>query len=366
MKKIGIIPDSFKGSMSSEVVASTIERVAKEVFSCETSAMPIADGGEGSTKVILAKTGGKLVSVKVLSPERKEIEAYFGVMTDGTCVIEIAESSGLAKQTSFEAMEATTYGFGQLILAALEQGYREFLLCLGGSATTDCACGMAAALGVSFLDENGNSFIPVGGTLKDVVQIDLSSLDARIKESQFKVMSDVENPLFGKDGAAYVYAPQKGASAEEVKLLDDGLKNIAKCIFEAMGISCDTVTGAGAAGGAGYGCVAFLNAEIVSGIEAMLDIYQFDENMQDADLIITGEGKLDEQSLMGKVLCGVKKHAGDIPILSVCGSCTLPKETLLANGVTALEIGRGLSTKESMERGEELLEKALREYFCAM
>lgn len=236
MKKIGIIPDSFKGSMSSEVVASTIERVAKEVFSCETSAMPIADGGEGSTKVILAKTGGKLVSVKVLSPERKEIEAYFGVMTDGTCVIEIAESSGLAKQTSFEA----------------------------------------------------------------------------------------------------------------------------------MGISCDTVTGAGAAGGAGYGCVAFLNAEIVSGIEAMLDIYQFDENMQDADLIITGEGKLDEQSLMGKVLCGVKKHAGDIPILSVCGSCTLPKETLLANGVTALEIGRGLSTKESMERGEELLEKALREYFCAM
>lgn len=362
-KKIMIIPDSFKGSMTSQEVATIIGDVIKGKTEYDTIQIPIADGGEGSMACILKSTGGNTKMVRVQSPEGKMIEAGFGVTTDCRGVIEIAESSGITKQSSFLACKATTYGFGELIKAALDDGIRDFLLCLGGSATTDCACGMAAALGVRFFNEKGEAFIPTGETLIDVSEIDITHADSRIQESKFMVMSDVENPLYGENGAAYVYAPQKGATKEEVILLDQGLQHIAKEIERCTGVSCSSIKGAGAAGGAGYGCVAFLNAGIKSGIEAMLDICCFDALVKDCDMIITGEGKLDEQSLMGKVLSGLKKHSLHKPIVSFCGRCDYSTDELLKDHIQAVEIGKGIALEESMKNGSLYLRQAVERFF---
>ena len=362
-EKLIIIPDSFKGSISSERAAKILDRVIHEKTEYDTIRIPIADGGEGSTECILKSLGGERRKVIVKSPEGKDIEAMYGITQDRIGVVEIAESSGLTKQTSFNAGNASSYGFGQLIKAALDTGVRRFFLCLGGSATTDCACGMASALGVRFLDALGREFVPVGSTLIDARRIDMSGLDERIKESSFTIMSDVENPLYGPQGAAYVYGPQKGASQEDVILLDRGLMHISKLMTTVGLTDCEGIKGAGAAGGAGYGCVAFLNAKIKSGIHGMLDICNFDALVDEASGIVTGEGRLDEQSLMGKVLSGIYGRAKGLPITAFCGICQLDKRDLFEKGITPVEIGRGIPVEESMRRGEELLfEKAVLYY----
>ncbi len=364
--KILIIPDSFKGSMSSVEVASIIEEEAKRLPNVDCISIPIADGGEGSVEGILSALGGEKKYVTVKSPEGIDISAYYGITKQGVAIIEIAESSGLTKQTSFQAMKATTYGFGQLIKAAMDQGCKTIYLCLGGSATTDCGCGMAAALGVRFYDKDGQEFIPTGETMSNVQKIDLSQLDSRIPKTAFTIMSDVENLLYGESGAAYVFAPQKGASDKEVKLLDEGLKSVCRVIKEATGIDCADLKGGGAAGGAGYGCSAFLGARMCSGIEAMLEISRFDEKKKDCSLIITGEGKLDRQSLMGKVLSGVRSHAGSTPIVAFCGVCELSQEEAEAIGVTVIEIGRGLTLEESIKNGKIYLREKARQNFNNM
>lgn len=362
-KKLIIIPDSFKGSMSSERVSDILAEVIREKNEYETVKIPIADGGEGSTDCILKSLGGEKVFAKVKSPEGKAIDAFFGITSDNTGVVEIAESSGLTKQTSFDAGGATTYGFGQLIQAALDRGVRRFFLCLGGSATTDCACGMAAALGVRFYDKSSKAFVPTGDTLIEVERVDMSGIDKRIAESSFTVMSDVDNPLLGPNGAAYIYAPQKGADEKKVATLDEGLRSVSAKMQEAGLISCEGIKGAGAAGGAGYGCVAFLNAKIKSGIHGMLDICNFDSLVEGAAGIVTGEGKLDSQSLMGKVLNGIYDRAKGLPITAFCGICKLSEEELLEKGITAVEIGRGIPVEESMQRGEELLREKASIYY---
>lgn len=362
-KKIIVIPDSFKGSMTSGEVASIIAEAIKEKCGYEVVQIPIADGGEGSIDCILQSTGGEKCAIYVQSPEWKLIRAAYGITTDCRAVIEIAESSGITKQTSFQATKATTYGFGELIKAALDQGFRDFLICLGGSATTDCGCGMAAALGVLFYNQDGKSFVPTGESLIDVVKIDVGQMDVRMKDSRFIVMSDVENPLYGEMGAAYVYGPQKGANTQDVLLMDKGLRHISKLIYEATGVDCNRVKGAGAAGGTGYGCVAFLNAKIESGIEAMLRICHFDELVIDCDMIVTGEGCLDEQSLMGKVLSGIKKHAQGKRIVSFCGSCKAEKELLCSQGIDVIEIGTGINLDEAVKNGKKYLQIAVEKFF---
>lgn len=356
-KKIIIIPDSFKGCMSSIEVASIIEEEVTKSTNRKCITLPIADGGEGSVECILASLGGTKEYVLVKSPENRDILAFYGISKDKTAIIEIAESSGITKQTTYQAKEATTYGFGQLILDALNQGCRKFLLCLGGSATTDCGCGMAAALGIRFFNADGEEFVPVGGTLSQVTRIDMSQRDVRIKESEFTIMCDVENPLYGELGAAYVYAPQKGASKEDVVILDQGLRRICKVLKETTGIDYSTLKGGGAAGGVGCGCKAFLGAKIQSGIDAMLEITGFDERKKESNLIITGEGKLDRQSLMGKVLSGIKRHAGEIPIVVFCGICEMSEDELRGLGIHAIEIGRGISLEESMKHGSMYLKE---------
>ncbi len=362
MQKVIVIPDSFKGSMSSQEVTDILVESIEEHLKCEIIRLPIADGGEGSVDCILRAKGGSRKVVMVHSPEGKWIEAAYGILPDGTAVLEIAESSGLTKQTGFRALEASTYGFGELIKAALDEGCRKFFLCLGGSATTDCGCGMAAALGITFYDQEGRTFVPAGGTLADVSKIDCSGLDQRIGESVFTVMGDVTNPLYGPLGAAYIYAPQKGATKEEVAVLDAGLIHVAEVIER----DCQAMppeAGAGAAGGAGYGCTAFLGAKVVSGIDGMLELCQFDTLVKDCDLVVTGEGCLDEQSLMGKVLSGIRQHSGDREIVSFCGICKVPAKELPQYHVTAVEIAGGISVQESMEKGKHYLKLAADTYF---
>lgn len=363
-KNIIVIPDSFKGSMSSTTVADIISDAICRGSNENVIKIPIADGGEGSTDCILSSIGGRKTEVNVKSPENKDILAYYGIAEDNTAIIEIAESSGITKQTSFNTKNTTTYGFGQLILYALDSGCRKFLLCLGGSATTDCGFGMAAAVGARFFDREDREFIPVGATLKNVARIDFDGLDSRIKESDFTVMCDVENPLFGKNGAAYVYAPQKGASTEDIELLDDGLKHASSVFKTQTGKDYSEIKGAGAAGGAGYGCIAFLNAKLKSGIEAMLEINDFDRKVRNCKLIVTGEGKIDSQSFMGKVLSGIINHSNGVKITAFCGMCDLNEDERLERGIDIVEIGRGISLEESMKNGEKNLKEKAEKYFA--
>ncbi len=365
-KKVIIIPDSFKGSMSSEKVAGVLNEIILQRKGCDTISIPIADGGEGSTRCILEALGGTYKNVRVHSPENTIINARYGITHNRVAVLEIAESSGLTKQKTLNPMTANTYGFGEMIKDALDEGLRDFLLCLGGSASTDCGCAMASALGMKFFDVAGRIFVPCGKTLKNVVSLDASDMDERVFSSRFTVMSDVENPLFGPLGAAHVFSPQKGADSEEVMALDSGLKHISDVMRKAGFKDPGIVKGGGAAGGAGYGCFAFLNAKIESGIDAMLDICHFDEKISEATYVVTGEGKLDEQSLMGKVVGGIHKRSEGKPMLVFCGINELSEDKLSELGIRAVEIGKGIPTEESIKNGEVYLRKAANSFFASL
>ena len=356
-----VIPDSFKGSMTSHEVTEIISTELKQYTKEKIIELPIADGGEGSTDCILEIKKGRKKTVQVHSPDQRIIDASYGIIDDFTAVIEIAESSGLTKQNGLHPLTSNTYGFGELILDALNEGCRNFYLCLGGSATTDCGTGMASALGVKFYDENLESFIPTGKSLCNISKIDKSTIDQRVLYSTFTILTDVTNPLYGKEGAAYIYGPQKGASSSDILLLDSGLEHVAK-VMQRDCYCCTKIKGAGAAGGAGLGCVAFLNGHITSGIEGFLELVHFDDYMRDCHLIITGEGCLDEQSLMGKVFSGIKAHSHNNKIIVFCGICKLSKETLEDNQIEAIEISKGIDKRESIQNGKYYLQKVVQEY----
>ena len=255
-------------------------------------------------------------------------------------------------------MTATTYGFGQLILAALDRGAKEFMLGIGGSASTDGGCGMASALGIRFLDESGKSFVPSGETLEKIARIDVDGIDKRVAESKFTVMCDVDNPLYGKNGAAYIYGPQKGATPEQVLALDKGLRHYGDVLQEHYGKDFSVAPGAGAAGGLGAGCVAFLGASLKSGIDAILKLCDFEKHVIGADLIITGEGKLDSQSFQGKVLCGILREAGSVPVWSICGVCDYDESFLREKNLRVFETSEGTTVEESMNEPKKYLQLA--------
>ena len=360
LKKIIAAPDSFKGVLTSKQVADIIAGEAAACFpGCTVVKMPIADGGEGSVDTIIAAIGGRTFEEQALSPDGRQITAGYGVAPNGTAIIEMAQSSGITKQIGLHPMTSDTFGFGQLIMAALERGARDFVLCIGGSATTDGGCGMAAALGFLFFDKHGKSFVPCGGTLGEIARIDAGGADKRIPESRFTVMCDVDNPLFGINGAAYVYSPQKGAGPEQVLTLDKGLRHLGAVISGQLGADHAETPGAGAAGGLGAGCMAFLGAKLVSGSEAILDLCGFKHHIADADLIITGEGKLDLQSFSGKVLSGILRDAGGVPVWSVCGLCECDEAVLREHNLTVFETSEGISVGESMAEPEKYLRIAL-------
>ena len=366
MNKIIIAPDSFKGSLTSAQVTETISKEIQTAFpDCNIIEMPIADGGEGSVDTIISVLGGAIHKSNVLSPDDRTIEANYGIATNGTAVLEMAQSSGITRQKNLNPMTSTTFGFGELIKAALGKGAREFVLCIGGSATTDGGCGMAAALGVEFFDSKGNKFIPSGETLSEIAKIDTKNLDKRIAECKFTVMCDVDNPLFGERGAAYIYSPQKGATPAQVLILDSGLQHFGEKLSEHFGREFYNIPGAGAAGGLGAGCLAFLGANLMSGIEAILNLCNFAKQSKDADLIITGEGKLDEQSFQGKVLSGIRKNSGNVPIWSICGVCDYDKKTLKNEGISVFETSEGISKEESMKNPEKYIKAAVQRAIAA-
>ncbi|GAV22265.1 glycerate kinase [Carboxydothermus pertinax] len=366
--KIVVAPDSFKGSLSSLKVALAIERGIKRAASeieaeIEVVKIPMADGGEGTVEAIICALGGRLVKTRVLDPLGREIDSFFGVLPDGTAVIEMAAASGLnlLKTEEKNPMITTTYGTGQLIRAALEEGCRKLIIGIGGSATNDGGVGMAQALGVKFLDSNGREIGFGGGELYKIERIDYAGLDARIKDTSIVVACDVKNVLCGPTGASVVYGPQKGATLEMVKVLDENLRHLAKMIKRYLGKDVAEIPGSGAAGGLGAAMLAFLDAKLQPGIEIVMELTQFPEVVKNAELIITGEGATDYQTMFGKVPLGVARVARRFGKSVVCisGSLNAGYEKLYAEGITALFsiVNRPMTLEEAMERGEELLEK---------
>ena len=323
MKKILLVPDSFKGTMSSEEICSIMKSAIVKVFpETEVISIPVADGGEGSVDAFLSGLGGKKVEVKVKGPFFLDINSFFGLLSDGTAVIEMAVACGLPMVGNIRNPErTTTFGVGQLIKHALDMGCKKIIIGLGGSATNDGGCGAAAALGVVFRDFEGQPFVPIGENLKNIHSIDLSGVDGRLSTIPVLAMCDVDNPLCGENGAAAVFGPQKGADPEMVHRLDNGLWHLSRVVEDTIGRVLSKIGGAGAAGGMGFGVQAFFNAQIKMGIDVVLDTVDFNNLAKDADLVITGEGKLDTQSLRGKVISGVLRRANKAgaPVIAVVG-----------------------------------------------
>ena len=341
MKKVILMPDSFKGTMSSSEICGIMEKAVRAYYpDAEVVPIPVADGGEGSVDAFLAAVGGERVTVPVRGPYMEEMEGYYGLLDGGsTAVIEMAACAGLPLVgANRHAEKTTTYGVGQLMAHAAGRGCKKMIVGLGGSATNDFGAGAAAALGVRFLDEAGEEFVPVGENLARVAKIDMSGLLPALRGIEVITMCDIDNPLCGKNGAAHIFGPQKGADPAMVEYLDGQLSAIARTVGRELGRDVADLPGAGAAGGMGGGMVAFLGSRLQMGIETVLDTVGFDRLVCDADLVLSGEGKIDTQSLRGKVVIGVarrcKKHG--VPLVALVGDIGDNIENAYEEGVSAV------------------------------
>ena len=341
MKKVILMPDSFKGTMSSSEICGIMEKAVRAYYpEAEVVPIPVADGGEGSVDAFLAAVGGERVTVPVRGPYMEEMEGYYGLLDGGsTAVIEMAACAGLPLVgENRHAEKTTTYGVGQLMAHAAWRGCKKMIVGLGGSATNDFGAGAAAALGVRFLDEAGEEFVPVGENLARVAKIDMSGLLPALRGIEVITMCDIDNPLCGKNGAAHIFGPQKGADPAMVEYLDGQLSAIARTVGRELGRDVADLPGAGAAGGMGGGMVAFLGSRLQMGIETVLDTVGFDRLVSDADLVLSGEGKIDTQSLRGKVVIGVarrcKKHG--VPLVALVGDIGDNIENAYEEGVSAV------------------------------
>lgn len=361
--KIIIAPDSYKGSLSAKEVCDNLEigirNVHKEV---EIIKVPMADGGEGTLETLIDATNGKKIKTIVNDPLFRNIEAQYGILGNNkTAIIEMSRASGLTllKMHERNPLVTTTYGTGQLILHALDNGCRDFIIALGGSATNDGGIGLLGALGVRFYDENDMYVELTGGGLYQIRKIDVSGIDPRVKESSFTIATDVQNILTGVDGAAYIYGPQKGANPLMVLALDRGLRNFAFVVNKDLGVNIENIRGAGAAGGLGGGLVGVLNGKIRRGIDIVIEYTNLEEKLKDADLVITGEGRIDNQTQFGKTPYGVAKLAEiyNIPVIAIAGSLGDGYEKLYNLGFSGIFsiIDRPMSLDEAIERTPKLL-----------
>ncbi|MGI8311745.1 glycerate kinase [Saccharopolyspora hattusasensis] len=333
-----IAPDKFKGSLSAPEVADAIAAgIRKARPELELRLVPVADGGEGTVAAALA-AGAQRHRVRVTGPTGQPVDADIAIKGP-TAIVELATASGLTlvPHHKLAPLTATSYGTGDLIRAALDAGARTIVLGVGGSACTDGGAGMLAALGARITDASGTQLRPGGAALLNVSRVDLTTLDSRLADTEVVLASDVDNPLLGKHGAACVYAPQKGADPSQVELLDTALARWACAV--AKGGDCDMVTApsAGAAGGVGFAALAALGARRRLGVEVILELTGFLQQLQGARLVITGEGRLDEQTLHGKAPAGVAQHArtAGVPVIAIAGTCTLPAERLRKSGITS-------------------------------
>ncbi len=341
MQNFILVPDSFKGTLSAIEVCNIMKSSIKNLYEdANIISVPVADGGEGTVDAFLYALGGEKKSVWVSDAfNEQKILAHYAMLKDDIAVIEMAACAGLPLvKNRLEPDKTTTFGVGELIIDAINSGAKKIILGLGGSATNDGGCGMAAALGVKFKDEQDQEFIPTGGTLSQIYKIDMNNIYSKIKDVEFISMCDVDNPLCGKLGASAVFAPQKGADEDMVKLLDEGLAHLAKIIKRDLHIEVKDIKGAGAAGGLGAGSIAFLQSKLTKGIDVILDTIKFDELVSKADIVFTGEGKFDSQSLHGKVVMGVANRSQKYktPVIVVTGAIGENIQEAYNKGITAI------------------------------
>lgn len=339
--KVLIAIDSFKGSISSINGSEAISLGIKDVYrDAEILTLPLADGGEGTVEALVEATGGQFIRKEVIGPLNEKVEAVYGILgNENTAVIEVAAACGLplVPDEQRNPFVTTTYGVGELICDAIEKGCREFVIGLGGSATNDAGVGMLQALGFSFLNKSKEKVGLGGKELQHIHSIDITNVHPLLKECTFHVACDVNNPLYGPNGAAHIFAPQKGASPDMVKTLDEGLEHFAQVVSEQLDMDIHHIAGAGAAGGLGAAFAGFLNARLQSGIQLVLDVIKMEENMQGVDFVITGEGKLDGQTSMGKAPLGVAElaHKHGIPVIALAGGITEETAALNELGITS-------------------------------
>lgn len=341
MQNFILVPDSFKGTLSAIEVCNIMKSSIKNLYKdANIISVPVADGGEGTVDAFLYALGGEKKSVWVSDAfNEQKILAHYAMLKDNIAVIEMAACAGLPLvKNRLEPDKTTTFGVGELIIDAINSGAKKIILGLGGSATNDGGCGMASALGVKFKDEQDQEFIPTGGTLSQIYKIDMNNIYSKIKDVEFISMCDVDNPLCGRLGASAVFAPQKGADEDMVKLLDEGLAHLAKIIKRDLHIEVKDIKGAGAAGGLGAGSIAFLQSKLTKGIDVILDTINFDELVSKADIVFTGEGKFDSQSLHGKVVMGVANRSQKYktPVIVVTGAIGENIQEAYNKGITAI------------------------------
>lgn len=362
--------DSFKGSLSSEKIIELLKESAENVFpGCETRGIPIADGGEGTVDAVIAVTKGEKRVIEVHGPLMENVESSYGIFHGDCAIIEMAAASGLpmVSPEKRNPLNTTTYGTGELIRDALDQGYQKISIAIGGSATNDGGMGAMRALGIRFLDAEGKELEGRGSDLAKVVDIDSTNLHSAVAEAEFTVMCDVNNPLTGPKGATYTFGKQKGGTPEILDELEMGMKNYAMVIQKKFGINVDSIAGAGAAGGLGAALCVFLNAEMKSGIETVLNLIDFDGLLEETDLVVTGEGQIDWQSAFGKVPSGIGQRcqAKGIPAVAVVGGMGSGAEKIYEFGVESIipTINGAMEMEEALERAEELYRGATERMF---
>lgn len=340
--KIVIAPDSYKESLSALDVATAIERGFKEIFpDAEYVKLPVADGGEGTVEAMVAATHGRIVNVNVTGPLGEPVAGFYGISGDEqSAFIEMAAASGLelVPAAQRDPLITTSCGTGELIRHALDAGVKHIIIGLGGSATNDGGAGMVQALGATLLNAQGNALGHGGGELASLARIDVSKLDPRLKTCRIEVACDVTNPLTGEQGASAIFGPQKGATGETIALLDNALHHYARIIQRDLDVDVLTLAGGGAAGGMGAGLYAFCGAELRRGIEIVTDALHLAEHVADADLVITGEGRIDSQTVHGKVPVGVAKVAKGYnkPVIGIAGSLTVDVGIVHEHGLDAV------------------------------
>ena len=362
--KLVFASDSFKGTLSSEQTVELLTKAAHEVFGpCETFGVPVADGGEGTTDAVILARKGQKVYEEVHGPLMETVKAYYGRLSDKEAILEMAQASGLpmVPEELRNPLNTTTYGTGELVKAALDAGYTDISIAIGGSATNDGGMGFASALGVRFFDADGNVLEGKGSELEKVAHIDVSGLDERAKSAHFTVMCDVTNPLCGKDGATFTFGKQKGGTPEILERLEKGMCNYRDVIIKEFGVNPDDTPGTGAAGGLGAALKIYLNAEMKSGIETVLDLIDFDSILNGVDLVVTGEGRTDWQSCFGKVMQGVGDRAKkyDIPGTALCGGLGKGYDQIYEHGIDSImtTVDSPMPLAKALEKAEDLYYK---------
>ena len=364
--KIVVAPQAFKGSLSATEVGNSMIKGIENVIANSTNLLvPIADGGDGTLETLVESSQGKINLIKVTGPLGEQQNSAWGALgRNKTAIIEMARSSGLALVpiNKLNPLISTTYGLGEVILDALDQGYRDFIIGIGGSATNDAGAGMAQALGAKLLDSNGNE-LPFGGeSLSKLNSINIDGIDTRIKESNFAIACDVNNPLTGPEGASAIYGPQKGATPEMVNTLDQALTNFAEIVEKDLGIKINNVEGSGAAGGLGGGLIAFLNGKLRKGVDIVLDFVDIDKALTNTNLVITGEGQLDFQTIYNKAPIGVAKRAKHlgIPVIAISGSLGKNFSVVHEHGIDAASsiVSKPMTLEEASKNAPELISTA--------